>query len=303
MRPVALMGILAILMLPGRECWAGMPLTNGFPLAEGPRKENSGIVGSLSVPGLYWMINDSGDEPRVYPIGERGEAFPSSRYKGIPGVLIGGAVNVDWEDIAIDSAGRLLIPDFGNNRNDRRDLVIYVVPEPSSGAGRTTYLKRLFFAYPEQTAFPAPPGDFNYDSEALFTIGADIFLLTKHRSDIETRLYQLPLNSEEDVIPLVLRDQFPIGGKVTAADASIDGFRLVISTYDRLWLFERSSTAASFFDGRISVLDFQADQVEAVCFSRLDPDRLLVADEARGELYHLSLSDFVPYQLELSAHE
>ena len=278
--------------------WGALALEGGFPLAEGPRKENSGIVGSRTTPGLYWMINDSGDEPRVYPVGERGEAFEASRYGDTPGVLLGGAINVDWEDIAVDGAGRLLIPDFGNNRNDRRDLVIYVVPEPSPLAGRTTYLERLFFSYPEQKAFPAPKDDFNYDSEALFAVGRDIFVLTKHRSDTATRLYRLPEGPSDTVIPLVLEGQFPIGGKVTGADASLDGLRLIVTTYDRLWLFERASLAEPFFQGRISVLDFEADQVEAVCFSRKDSNRLLVADEARGELYHVSLNAFKPYRSE-----
>lgn len=278
--------------------WGARVLEAGFPLAEGPRKENSGIVGSLTTAGLYWMINDSGDEPRVYPVGERGEAFQSSRYGDTPGVLLGGAINVDWEDIAVDGAGRLLIPDFGNNRNDRRDLVIYVVPEPSPLAGRTTYLKRLFFSYPEQTSFPAPKNDFNYDAEALFAVGQDIFVLTKHRSDTATRLYLLREGQSDSVTPLLLQGQFPIEGKVTGADASPDGLRLIVTTYERLWLFERASLTEPFFEGRVSVLDFEADQVEAVCFSREDGNRLLVADEARGELYHVSLNSLKPYRSE-----
>jgi hypothetical protein len=100
-------------------------------LPPGPVKENTGIVRSRRIPVLFWMHNDSGDEPRVSPIHRNGEAYHSTREPQTPGVLIGGAINVDWEDITIDEEGNLIVADVGNNENDRRDLVLYYLPEPS----------------------------------------------------------------------------------------------------------------------------------------------------------------------------
>ena len=47
-----------------------------------------------------------------------------------PGVRLDGAANFDWEDIAIDGE-TLYVPDMGNNGNARRDLGVYVLPEPN----------------------------------------------------------------------------------------------------------------------------------------------------------------------------
>ena len=68
-------------------------------LGPGPAKENSGIVKSCQHADVFWMHNDSADEPRIYPIHINGEVYKSERYPGTPGVLTGGAINVDWEEI------------------------------------------------------------------------------------------------------------------------------------------------------------------------------------------------------------
>ena len=81
-------------------------------------------------------------------------ATPNRRYEQEQGVLIGGAINVDWEDITVDEAGHLIVADVGNNYNDRRDLVLYYLDEPAPTAGRTVFRKKIFFRYPEQRQFP-----------------------------------------------------------------------------------------------------------------------------------------------------
>ena len=283
------------------------PLPVTAELAPGPARENSGVVASRRHDGVFWMINDSGDAPRVYPVLRDGSVYGASRgapeYKpdtgdaardgyDAPGVLVGGAINVDWEDIALDADGRLLVPDFGNNSNDRRDLVIYVIDEPRLGAGRTTWRQKWFFRYPEQTEFPAPSDDFNYDAEALFTVGTTPYVLTKHRSDTDTRLYAL-LDPQPDVVnDARLLERFDIGGKVTGADASVDGLRLVVVTYDAAWLFERTSLEAPFFAGRVRRHPFEAEQVEAVCFIDADATRVLLADEAAAVFHELDVNTF-----------
>ncbi len=271
-------------------------------LAPGPARENSGIVASRRHDDVFWMINDSGDEPRVYPVRADGTVHGASRSASgsgavagsytTPGILLGGAINVDWEDIALDAADRLLIPDFGNNSNDRRDLVIYVLDEPRPGAGRTTWREKWFFRYPQQADFPAREGDFNYDAEALFTVGTTAYILTKHRSDTHTRLYRLDDPQPYRVNELELLGRFDIGGRVTAADASADGLRLLVATYQALWLFERATLEEPFFDGRVSRLHFKASQVEAACFVDASAEQVLLADEQDAVLFELALRDF-----------
>lgn len=266
-------------------------LGEGRPLGAGPARENSGIVKSRQWPELYWMQNDSGDEPRIYPVRRDGTVYDSSRYPESPGVLIGGAINVDWEDIAVDASGHVIVADFGNGGNDRRDLVLYYLAEPSPDAGRTTVLRKIFFHYPEQKLWPAPKDDFNYDAEGIFTLGDKVFVCTKHRSDSMTRIYRLDEADGVESQPLKLLDKFDVRGQVTGADATPDGKRLVLLTYESLWLFDVTDPQRPL-SGPVRWLPFapQGD-MEAVCFA--DDKTLLVADEATARIYEVPIEQFV----------
>jgi hypothetical protein len=272
-------------------------LGSGQPLGEGPAKENSGIVKSRQWPDLFWMHNDSGDEPRLYPVRRDGSVYESSRYPETPGVLVGGAINVDWEDITVDASGHIIVADIGNNGNDRRDLVLYYLAEPSPDAGRTMALRRIFVRYPEQSEFPAPADDFNYDAEAIFALGNDVFICTKHRSDTLTRVYRLLIDRAVDVQTLELVDTFDVEGQATGADATPAGDKIVITTYDSLWLFE-DVDARRPLSGSVRRLQFSpADgDVEAVCFA--DDETLLLAAEAAQRIYEVPLESFRPVATE-----
>ncbi len=124
------------------------PSGSTAPHGSFPGHENSGIVKSRQFPDLYWLHNDSGDEPRVYPIHGDGTDYKSARSSERMGVLLGAAINVDWEDITVNESGQLIVCDLGNNRNDRRDLVIYLVPEPAPLAARAAWMTRYFVRYP-----------------------------------------------------------------------------------------------------------------------------------------------------------
>jgi hypothetical protein len=263
----------------------------GLALGEGPAKENSGIVKSRQWSDLFWMQNDSGDEPRIYPVRRDGSVYASSRYPETPGVLIGGAINVDWEDIAVDASGHVIVADIGNNGNDRRDLVLYYLAEPSPDAGRTAVLRRIFVRYPEQNAFPAPDDDFNYDAEAIFTLGDVVFICTKHRSDTLTRVYRLDFDQSAEVQVLRLVDTFDVKGQATGADATPAGDKVVITTYDSIWLFEGVDSRRPL-SGPVRRLRFSPcdGDVEAVCFA--DNETLILGAEATKRLYEVNLKSF-----------
>lgn len=251
--------------------------------------ENSGIVRSRSRDDLFWTINDSGDAPKVYPVLSDGRLWGSARYSDDPGVLIGGAVNVDWEDIAVDDLGNLIVCDVGNNRNDRRDLVLYYLPEPSPHAGRTTYQKKVFLKYPDQALYPSDQSDFNYDCEGVFCVRDKVYLVSKNRSDTLGKLYRLDTANPYHTNTLTYVDAFDFGGKTTAADASIDGRRLAVTTYDALWVFEIDGATDMYFRGKIYWMPFAATQVEAVCFD--GRDTILLADEADAEIYKVEFDE------------
>jgi hypothetical protein len=277
------------LKLPARESEVLKPK---FKLDYWGKLELSGIVRSKSDKNVFWVQNDSGDQPRVFAIDSMGHFYKSDRYKNSEGITIAGATDVDWEDITMDNKGNLVIADVGNNGNDRKDLVLYVVPEPSPVASNTTFLKRLFFKYPDQKVFDK--SNFNYDCEAVFFADGKFHFLSKDRMDTNTRLYRMDQEKTEEVNTLTLLDKFNIGGKVTAADASEDGNRIVVITYKSIWIFERKSPTSSYFSGNIWYLPVTAPQIESVCFK--DPKTLWLLDEETAAIFEVPVSKLVKVQ-------
>lgn len=110
------------LFLPERATLDLKPIAS---LSGNPAKENSGIVQSRRQPGLYWLHNDSGDEPRIYPLLSNSDQFMvDETVEAGAGTLLSGAENIDWEDITVDDQGHVIVADVGNNKNKRRDLTL-----------------------------------------------------------------------------------------------------------------------------------------------------------------------------------
>ncbi|MEM9227351.1 MAG: hypothetical protein AAGA45_05230 [Verrucomicrobiota bacterium] len=251
--------------------------------------ESSGIAKSQRYADVYWTHNDSGDSARLFPIRLDGNDVGPSAGQGIP---VKGAVNRDWEDIASDHEGNLLIGAFGNNANRRRDLAVYVVPEPDPYVnGPAQVSRRVPFHFPEQRQFPPP--DNNYDVEALFVADGTWYVLTKHRADTETRLYRFSQYSETKSNPLTLLASFSSRGMVTAADALPDGSKVAVLTYGSLWVFhpplsdDGSYEVERMFAGEFSWQPIRAKQCEAVCF--IDSDMVLITNE-QGELFVVGIT-------------
>jgi hypothetical protein len=266
-----------------------LPLKFVARLPPGPNRECSGIVRSRKTADLFWTHNDSGDEPRIYPIHRDGSAYRSATDPDISGVLIEGATHIDWEDIATFDDGTLVIADMGNNGNRREDLSLYFVAEPSPTASRAPFSRKLHVRFPDQTTFPAPKNNFNFDCEAVFTFDKTVYVLTKHRSDPRTKLYRLDEPQDDQVNTLTLLGDFEIGGSVVGADCTSDGKRLTVMTYKALWLFERDDLATPFFKSRTCSRPFILPQAEGVCFA--DETTLLLTDEIVDSVLEVQLSD------------
>ena len=129
--------------------------------------EASGLAISRRTPGIIWSHNDSGHATELFAL------------DAVTGALR-GRVRVpvrtrDWEAI---SAGRcpagncLYIADIGDNGLARKRVEIYRVPEPSPGDAETSR--------PE--AFSAAYSDGRHNAEAFFTVGDDLFIVTRDRT-------------------------------------------------------------------------------------------------------------------------
>ncbi len=148
-------------------------------------KEISGMQRSRS--GKIWAINDSGNRPEVYQLDAEGNIV---RF-----VTITNVTNSDWEALAIDENNILYLGDFGNNRNERQDLKIYMVREADLLAGITAEASVINFRYPDQKDFPAKKEHQNFDMESMVWYANNLWLFSKNRTDPFTgfaTIYKLP---------------------------------------------------------------------------------------------------------------
>ncbi len=250
-------------------------------------KEGSTLTASRQWKDVYWTLNDSGSKPNLYAVSPDGKLIKPAWVRKYSGVNVAGARNIDWEALTADDKGNLIIGDFGNNMNFRRDLALYVVPEPwPQDAVETHYLARYVFRYPDMKKFP--PEKQNFDGEAMFFARGSLYILTKHRSDTFTKLYRFgELKQGETNVPQLV-GRFDAGDMVTDAEADKDGERLAVLTYSGAWLFERPLKSDNYFEGKKAFLPFRAGQCEGIAF---DGGSLIVSNEER-EFFRVPLSSF-----------
>ena len=242
--------------------------------------ECSGLVHSLRYNGVFWAHGDGGSGASIVPVTASGKLA-----RGWTGaVRVEGCKNNDWEDIALDDQGNLIIADLGNNNGRRKQLMLHFVSEPKPGAVSVRPTRTLRVHYEDQKG-DSP----DYDCEAVFSAGGRIYFLTKHRSDKRTRLYRLDGESTTRSNPLRLVGSFDVGGMVTAADASPDGKLVAVLTYTTLWVFSYDRASGSIFTKSESVrrTPIFAWQAEAVAWE--GKDALVIANE-NGQLFRVALS-------------
>lgn len=273
-----------------------------------PITEMSGIVKSRRRDNLFWVHNDSGDSPRIFALdGDGNSVLPTysrftaygdapergkEQWQGFP-VLYAQAV--DWEDIAIDDK-YIYIADIGNNANDRKDLVIYLVSEIDPTAStRSAVVKALPVAYPEQTEFP--PEQRHFDSESIFVSAGKLYVITKHRGGGMTglgwaegaNLYRLDTQYTDKPNLLTRVDSHPTLTAASGADLSPDGRTLAVITYTNLYLF-RVAAGDQWFSGgseRVFALDTSVfRQAEAIAW---ESDDSLVVTNEQGDLFRIDV--------------
>jgi len=251
-------------------------------------KEASGLVKSRLWKGVFWTHNDSGDEPRIFPIRKDGRIIKPVWMINYGGIRIPDAVNVDWESITTDDKGNLYIGDIGNNSSTRRDLCIYVVEEPYPyQTVITSTRKRISYYYPEQKRIP--PQKNNYDAEAMFWKNGKLYILTKHRSDTYTTLYRLDSMNPLAKNPATLVTRFNIQGQVSGADISPDGMKLAVLAYDAVWIFKTDEESDDYFNGKVYWLPIKIKLGEAICW---DGNELIMISE-KEKLFKLDENDLI----------
>ncbi len=227
-------------------------------------RESSGIVASRQFEGVYWTLNDSGNPATLYATKRTGELIRE--------IAVKGCRNFDWEALGIDDKNQLWIGEIGNNSRLRMDLKVVVVAEPNPFTEtEATVLASYPYRYPNE----------NVDAEGLFIAHDMPYIVSKERD--RAVLYRFPTLQTDTKQVLEKVGEFAGAKFITGAGVAKDGTRLVVCTYDALWVYhDASKNLAKMIQGTPWALRHNFDG-EAVCFDGYD---LVLTNEAR-DIYYL----------------
>lgn len=226
--------------------------------------EPSGIVASRVHPGIFWIHNDSGNPPALFAV--RVDGTIVRRY------LI-EAVNVDWEDIAIDDSGHLYLGDIGDNLHTLPVHAIHRIDEPDPlkpETGDKLKPTTFYFRYPKSS---------REDAEGLFIEGNRAVVVTKRGDGGEAELFTIPLDKPAGLLkPIEAKRLGSLSGSknpVTGTSLSTDGRRLAVCSIGDVRIYRRDA------DGRwlpSAKMKSPPGQVEAIAWSDSD---LILSNEDR----------------------
>lgn len=203
--------------------------------------EMSGLANSPLHPGVFYALNDSGDQPRIFLFDQQGRDLGT--------LPITGALAVDWEDMASyrqNGRGYLVIADVGDNEAVRPFVNLYTVEEPAVTPpldGPLNVLRHMIVQYPD--------GARDCEGVAVDPVDGHIYLLSKR--DALPRLYRVPLEAQGLVTAEYLGEvgslPLPESGRrqagitqvsPTAFAFSDDGQSALIVTLDRSYVYSRA---------------------------------------------------------------
>jgi hypothetical protein len=254
--------------------------------------ECSALLASRRHPGLFWTLSDSGGPARLVPVRATGLIAPGAAGAGYLGTEVAGVRNLDWEALAEDAAGNLVIGDVGNNLSRRRELNLLIVPEPVPGAATVTPLRHVAFSWPDQREFPDP--ELRHDCEAIFLHRGRLHLLTKHRRDTLTTVWRAELPPSGNRAFLTQVGTVEVRGMVTDASVSPDGRWLAVLTYRLIWLFDLRGNPENPLSGpaHARLLQPPAAQWQLEGCAWVD-DRTLLLGSEEGALFRVPVAEIL----------
>lgn len=228
--------------------------------------ESSGLIKAEN--GTFWTHNDSGGEPALYRVNEKGELLETRVFPMLK--------NHDWEEITADYLGNLFIGDFGNNSQKRTDLCIWKIEgekEPQA----------IRFRYEDQKEFPGNPP--NFDCEAFFEHEGFLYLFSKDwsKKKLVSKMYKIPATPGDYSISPIAKQKIPT--RVTGASKSPSGRYFALQTYGKMYIYGIKEGEISF-EYPLHCIKTGRKQTEAVAF--LDDNTLVFTNE-QGNMYRLTI--------------
>lgn len=219
-------------------------------------------VETLPNSNLIWILEDSGNKPKVYAINTEGSVVKTLKIKD--------SKNKDWEDLTSDTIGNIYIGDFGNNSKNRKKFTIYKVSNITSPEADNVT---------ESITFKLPKAIKSNDFEAFFLLNNTFYMFSKNHE--EGIVISVPNTPGKHTANFVTSFNLPgEQNKITSADISEDEKTIVLLNHDKVWKLTNFD-GDNFFEGTVEPLTFNHDsQKEGICFK--DNNTLYITDEYNG---------------------
>ena len=257
------------------------PVTHFIPIQKGvfPNSIISESSGLVWTDGKLWTHNDSGNPNEIYSI-------DTATGNILQTIIIDNYPNTDWEDIAADS-NFIYIGNTGNNNGNRTDLKILKIAKSDITNSSTVHLnaQAISFSYSDQTVFTSS-STHNFDCESLLSFNDSLYIFTKDRGDLQTRVYKLPKIPGTYVVSPYT--SYNVNGLITGADYNPQTKEIALIGYfsghtnSFMW-FLSDFQGDMFYSGnkrRIEIGNGTEWQTEAVCY--FSNNRFLVSCENAG---------------------
>lgn len=207
--------------------------------------EASGIAASRKNPGYFWVTNDSdASGPILYLIDSLG--------KGKKEYVLGGAVQRDWEDLAVvgeaDGSATVYVADFGDNFQNNPNYAIYWFKDLAITSNPYTVLTDI-----SKLTFHLPDGYHDMETLLIDQKSKDIFVISKRENS--KRLYKIPaakvLNgttvTAEYIQDLTFSTPFTSDAKIqqayflTGGSISPDNSEILVRNYIGIYYWKRKT--------------------------------------------------------------
>lgn len=191
--------------------------------------EASGMTASITNPGYYWVINDSGNPAEIFLLDSMGTRIQKYNLKD--------AVNIDWEDIVAvenqkNNSSQLIVADIGDNFGIRPYIQLLVMEEPTlTQSDDTTISDFQTYKYVFE--------DGARDAETILAdpLSNELYIVSKREPQVGIyAVPDFPFQESTDTLRLISRLPF---NKITAGSISPDGKEILLKNYDAIFYWSR----------------------------------------------------------------
>lgn len=260
----------------------GKPIDRGA-LDNSKIDEASGLVASRKNLGSLWTHNDSGGEPTVYLISDRGATQATCRLMG--------AKSRDWEDIAagpgpVEGETYLYVGDIGDNNAQYAVKTVYRFVEPLL----TDRVSDTLIRQVDALRFVYPDGPRDAETLLVDPFTRDLYVLSKRDQFVHVYRAAFPQNTES-IDTLELLDQLPseqvgILEQLVSGDISPDGKEVLLKSYVQVFYWRRADEQTSLVDllqTKPQELPYQPEpQGEAIGFATDGSGYYTLSEEQSG---------------------